>query len=68
MVMGRGVVKIKDVELIKKLRKLGVVVGHKTNHYNLEYNGKQYQIKRHPSKDFPNTYFAKILKFFDIKG
>ena len=47
---------------------MGVVVENKRNHYNLIYKGKQYQIRRHPSQDFPNDYFARIVKYFGIKS
>jgi len=59
--------KIKDIELRKKLKEMGIVVTNKKNHYNLIYGGNQYQIRRHPSRDFPNEYFARILKHFGIK-
>ena len=58
---------LKEYELRKKLKEMGIKVENKRNHYNLIYGGKQYQIRRHPSQDFPNEYFSKIKKHFEFK-
>ena len=40
---------IKEKEILKRLRKLGVVIENGKNHYHLTCNGKATIMKRHPS-------------------